>query len=177
MKTKESGVRLFYALWPDDATRAALIQLQAPMPGRITPAEDLHLTLVFLGTQPSAALPTLQAVLAALPASMLMLNVDCLGHFSKNGIIWAGMQCAPETLAALRYALLAALAQQNIAINQGARFKPHITLARDSGSDSAAQDMTPIIWRANHIALVQSTTTGSAPRYRLLASRRLEGTS
>lgn len=175
MKTQKSVQRLFYALWPDDTTRSALIKLQAPLQGRITPPEDLHLTLVFLGMQPTASLPALQALLAGLPSAAVTLNVDGLGHFPKSRIAWAGSQHPPATLEALRQALLAALAEQNIALDQGAHFKPHISLARDAAAASAAPDITPIIWRADHVALVQSTTTGSAPRYRLLASRRLEG--
>ncbi|WP_025916629.1 RNA 2',3'-cyclic phosphodiesterase [Herminiimonas sp. CN] len=174
MKTQKSVQRLFYALWPDDATRSALIKLQTPLQGRITPPEDLHLTLVFLGTQPTASLPALQALLAELPAAAIMLNVDCLGHFPKSRIAWAGSQHPPATLEALRQALLAALVEQNIAVDQGAHFKPHITLARNAVVPPAPE-ITAIVWRADHVALVQSTTTGSAPRYRLLASRRLEG--
>lgn len=172
LTTKERKVRIFYALWPDDATRSALIKLQAPMQGRITPAEDLHLTLVFLGTQAAASLPALQALMAKLPAAAITLKLDCLGYFPRNGVAWAGAQHVPDALAALNQALLAALAQQNIAVDHSARFKPHITLARNAPASAVAPDMAPIIWRANHVALVQST--GSAPRYRLLASHRLE---
>lgn len=176
MKSKERNVRLFYALWPGEATRAALVKLQASVQGRITPAEELHLTLAFLGTQPFAAVPTLQTLMAKLPAAAMTLKVDCLGYVPYNRIAWAGMQHAPDTILALRNALFATLVQQNIAINQSMHFKPHITLARDAAA-IAARDVTPILWRADHIALVQSNTGGSAPRYRLLASRRLKGTT
>ncbi|MDP3841798.1 MAG: RNA 2',3'-cyclic phosphodiesterase [Oxalobacteraceae bacterium] len=172
LKAKERKVRLFYALWPDDATRSALVRLQAPIQGRITPAEDLHLTLVFLGAQATASLPALQSVLAKLPPAAITLQLDCLGYFPRNGVAWAGAQHVPDALAALNQSLLAALAQHNIAVDQSARFKAHITLARNAPASAAAPDMTPIVWRADHVALVQST--GSAPRYRLLASRRLE---
>ncbi|MGV8892647.1 MAG: RNA 2',3'-cyclic phosphodiesterase [Burkholderiaceae bacterium] len=173
MKSNERNVRLFYALWPDDATRAALAMLQTYIQGRITPAEDLHLTLTFLGTQPFEALPVLQTLMAKLPAAAMTLKVDCLGYFSNNGIAWAGMQRVPDALFTLRHTLFAALAQQTIAVKQSMHFKPHITLARDAAA-IAARDVTPIIWRADHIALVQSNTGGNAPRYRLLASHQLE---
>lgn len=173
MQSKERNVRLFYALWPDDATRAALVKLQASVQGRITPAENLHLTLAFLGAQPCAVLPKLQALMAKLPAAAMTLKLDCLGYFPNNRIAWAGMQRAPDTILALRNALFATLVQQNIAINQSMHFKPHITLARDAAA-IAARDVTPILWRADHIALVQSNTGDNTPRYRLLASRRFK---
>ncbi|MEO8408454.1 MAG: RNA 2',3'-cyclic phosphodiesterase, partial [Oxalobacteraceae bacterium] len=151
----------------------ALVKLQAPIQGRMTAAEDLHLTLVFLGAMPAASLPALQALMAKLPAAAMTLNLDCPGYFARKAISWVGMQSPPDGLAALRHALLGALAQQNIIVDQGARFKPHITLARDAAATAAAPDMTPILWRADHIALVQSVATDAPPRYRLLASRRL----
>lgn len=173
MTTKERNLRLFYALWPDDATRSALAKLQAPLQGRVTLPEDLHLTLAFLGAQPAALLPVLQALMVKLPATAITLNLDCLGNFPRNGIGWAGMQSPPEGLVALRHALLNALAQHNIIIDQETRFKPHITLTRGAIAIAAVPDMTPIVWRADHIALVQSITADAPPRYRLLASRRL----
>ena len=171
---KERNLRLFYALWPDDATRSALIKRQTSIQGRATPPEDLHLTLVFLGAQPAPLLPALQALMEKLPAAAVTLNVDCRGYFPRKAISWVGMQSPPAGLAALRQALLGALAQQNIVVDQGARFKPHITLARNAIEAAAAPDMTPIVWRADHIALVQSTATDTPTRYRLLASRWLE---
>lgn len=169
---KTSDLRLFYALWPDEATRSALVKLQAPLQGRMTDARDLHLTLVFLGAQPAALLPALQALMNGLPAAAMTLPVDCLGCFSGKAIFWAGIQAPPAALIALQQALLRALAQHNISVDQNARFKPHITLARDAMA-TAVPDMTPVIWRADHIALVQSTAVGTTPCYRVLASRRL----
>lgn len=172
-KMKTSDLRLFYALWPDEATRSALVKLQAPLRGRMTDAQDLHLTLVFLGAQPAALLPTLQALMAELPAAAITLRVDYLGYFAKPGILWAGSHSPPEDLVTLHHGLLRALARHNIIVDHGARFTPHITLARDAIAAPAVPDITPIIWRADHIALVQSTTGGTASRYRLLASRPL----
>jgi 2'-5' RNA ligase len=168
---KERNVRLFYALWPDAATRSALIELQASIPGRLTPPEDLHLTLVFLGAQPAALLPTLQALMTELPASAMTLRLDYLGYFPKPAILWTGPQSPPEELVTLQHALLSALARNNILVDQGSRFTPHITLSRNTVAAAIAPPMTPITWRADHIALVQSATTGTASRYRLLASR------
>ena len=41
--------RLFYALWPDAAARAALAAWQASLGGAPTRPDKLHLTLAFLG--------------------------------------------------------------------------------------------------------------------------------
>lgn len=172
MNVKENNVRLFYALWPDEATRSALVKLQASIQGRMTHVQDLHLTLAFLGAQSPALLPVLQALMTRLPATAMTLPVDCIGYFPGKAICWAGIQAPPAALIALRQELLRALAQHNMIANQDTRFKPHITLARDAIA-AAVPDMTPVIWRADHIALVQSTADGTTPCYRVLASRRL----
>jgi 2'-5' RNA ligase len=44
--------RIFFALWPDNGVRSRLEQLAAMLPpgrGRAHAAEDLHLTLAFIG--------------------------------------------------------------------------------------------------------------------------------
>lgn len=168
------NLRLFYALWPDQATRAALMRLQSALTGRRIAPGNLHLTLAFLGMQSSALLPQLEHILSQLASPAIELVLDSLGYFPKHRIAWAGMQQVPEPLETLQQALTAALLQQQIRFDQLSRFKPHITLARAAHvpTDSACH---PIIWRADHIALVQSTTLADGPQYRVLASRRLKG--
>ena len=170
--TQPENLRLFYALWPDQATRSALARLQAGVAGRPVQAGNLHLTLAFLGMQSRALLPQLEQILSQLASPVIELAVDRLGYFPKNKIAWAGMQQVPEPLAILQQGLSTALLQQQIRFDQQSRFQPHITLARAAQmpGDSAC---TPIIWRADHLALVQSTTRADGPQYRILASRRL----
>lgn len=163
-------LRLFYALWPDQATRSVLMRLQSAVSGRPTTPENLHLTLAFLGMQSSALLPQLVHILSQLTSPVIELALDRLGYFAKHRIAWIGMQQVPEPLAALQQALITALQQQQIRFDQQASFKPHITLAR-AAHLPADTTCAPIIWCADHIALVQSTTHADGPQYRVLASR------
>lgn len=164
------NLRLFYALWPDQATRSALMHLQSGLTGRSIPPGNLHLTLAFLGMQPSTLLPQLEHILSQLASPVIELVLDRLGYFPKHKIAWSGMQQAPESLATLQQQLTAALLQQQIRFDQQSGFKPHITLAR-AAQLPAGTTCPPIIWRADHIALVQSTTHADGPQYRVLASR------
>lgn len=166
------SLRLFFALWPDDATRTALMQLQASMHGRIIPYENLHLTLVFLGRQPATLLPDLIEILMHCTSGTVALTLDRLGYFTRNRIAWAGTHQAPDALLQLVQELTQALALRGVALNALHGFKPHITLARDA---SPPPDMAfdPIVWRAGHIALVQSTTSAEGSTYQVLASRSL----
>ena len=166
-------LRLFFALWPDDATRAALMQLQAPMRGRTIPYSNLHLTLAFLGQQPAALLPDAKDVLSRLSAPAAMLSLDRVGYFPRNRIAWIGMHQVPDALVMLQQQLSEALTERGIAFDNQKKFKPHITLARDA---SLPPDLAfaPIPWRANHVALVQSVTKAEGAVYELVASRSLD---
>lgn len=171
--SKTESLRLFFALWPDDTTRTALMQLQAPLRGRLISYDNLHLTLAFLGQQPATLLPDLKEMLVHLTSMTATLTLDRLGYFTRNRIAWAGTHQAPDTLLQLAQELTQALARLGIRLNGPHGFKPHITLARDA---SLPPDIVfdPIIWRADRVALVQSTTAAEGSIYQVLASRSLD---
>src|SRR5688572_4527406 len=95
------NLRLFFALWPDDETRTALMQLQAPMQGRWIPYGNLHLTLAFLGMQPASVVATAKEILARLQPREETFIIDKVGYFPRNRVAWAGGHHVPEGLAAL----------------------------------------------------------------------------
>ena len=84
------ALRLFFALWPDEATRAKLAVLQEGISGRKVSAANLHLTLAFLGNQPRALLGDLAQVMQAQTPAPFTLRIDHYGYFSKPRIAWAG---------------------------------------------------------------------------------------
>ena len=159
--------RLFYALWPDDDTRAAFARIQAGMQGRLTPLRNLHMTLAFLGQQPSERLPILKRILADLPKMEMQLVLDRIGYFPRNRIAWIGMHQVPAALAALQRHLMEELEHHEIRLKDPSQFKPHITLARDAAAPLAIP-FNPIHWRVTQFALVQSTNGLEGPCYRLL---------
>lgn len=167
------SLRLFFALWPDDATRSALQQSQSVLGGRLVPYENLHLTLTFLGQQPAAVVPTLTDVLTHMPAAVLTLDLDRIGYFMRNRIVWAGSHRMPEALNVLHEELQQALRKQAVNFEAEQNFKPHITLARNAPPPPDT-GFTPVTWHADRIALAQSVTTPEGPVYRLIASRSLE---
>ena len=166
-------LRLFYALWPDKATRDALAMLQWSLQGRMVHPENLHITLAFLGDQPVYLLPILHAILERLDFPRMELTLDRLGYFAKSRIAWAGMNGVPPELTELQTALSKELKSHKIRHDERAEFTPHITLARKAtGPELAA--FTPINWQADHVALVHSPMDGGAGSlYRVLALKRL----
>lgn len=165
--------RLFFALWPDPASRAALARMQQQVAGRAVPAANLHLTLAFLGRQPGAALAPLRQILAELDCPALTLNIDCFGHFSGQRIAWAGMRAPPPALLALQAALVARLRLAGFEPDAHGPFRPHVTLARQAPAPELGCEpgCAPLLWPVRQLALLESGAADGL--YRVLASREL----
>ena len=164
--------RLFYALWPDADTRAALAAWQASLRGKPTRADKLHLTLAFLGQRPAGELLALLALLDTLPARAMALEFDHVGHFPRLAIAWAGLRQPSPALLQLRAACMSALAGQNLAPRvEHDRFTPHVTLARQAPPPAQGQAFAPIAWQAGELVLVESLK--SSGDYHIVARRTL----
>jgi 2'-5' RNA ligase len=170
--TKDT-MRLFYALWPDDATRTELMRLQANLHGRLTRYDNLHITLAFLGQQPTSLMPALKDLLGHLPKTAMKLTLDRVGYFPRNRIAWVGMHEIPDALLELQRKLTQGLLKKDVSFDSHSNFKPHITLARDANMPPDLV-FTPITWQANQVALVQSKAQPDGVSYRVLESRALD---
>ena len=166
------SLRLFYALWPDEPTRARLAELQADINGRKVDAANLHLTLAFLGNQPRDSLMLLEGILQSLMLNPFTLTIDEYGYFSKPRIVWAGPSSPPETLISLQCALWQSLLDNGVPLKLAAVFKPHVTLARDAERLDRVWT-NDLEWTVDTIALVESTAIPGGVRYRPVATRSL----
>jgi 2'-5' RNA ligase len=168
------ALRLFFALWPDEAARAALLGVQRrlgqPPGARPVAPENLHLTLAFLGMQPALLLPEIEAILARVAVPEMTLAIDHYGCFSRARIAWAGARRPPPALVAMHQELMTALRQSGIGHDKAATFRPHISLLRNAVCDSGPV-AEPFRWHAPRLALVHSTTTPGGPIYRVVAQR------
>ncbi len=152
----ETRRKLFFALWPDPATRAALAALLPLVQGRRIPPDKLHLTLAFLGQQDEARVPALLDILARLDIPPMHLQVDCFGYFARPHIAWAGMTRPPAALLAMQRQLMEALTAAGFDPATHGEFKPHITLAREAKQAPTDAAFAPVTWRASQVALVES---------------------
>jgi len=154
-----AGIRLFFALWPDDAVREALThwakRLHQACGGRMTRPQNLHLTLAFLGETEAGRLAELKQAAGRVAPRAFALVLDEPGYWKHNRIAWAGAAKDPDTLltmvADLRSALLAARF----------RFDPkpfvsHVTLVRKGNSPRELPRLAPIVWRGTGFALIRS---------------------
>ncbi len=124
--------RLFIALELPAGCREALAAVAEPIPGlRWVPADQLHLTMVFLGNVDVEAERRLRDRLAELQLPPFKLRLHGVGMFRgrQRAVIWAGVDDVHDVLTALHGEVHRALAAARIELNPSS-FDPHITLAR-----------------------------------------------
>lgn len=156
------SLRLFMALWPDGATRAALQEQAAlwswPAGARCTRPERLHLTLHFLGPVPPERVPALQERLRV-PWSGCTLELDRPATW-PGGIAVLEASRVPPPLAQLHAALAARLPALGLAVDPRP-WRPHVTLARKAAGARPPAPSAPLQWRlAPPVLLVQSLPAG-----------------
>lgn len=162
--------RLFFALWPDDSVRHALLHWQTQnLPGdvRWQHRADLHLTLSFLGQVEEQRIAGLRDVGAAQCSAAFTLQIDEIGYWPRPQVLWAGPRVPGEQLVELHARLVSDLEALGFA-REERPFRPHITLARKVRERPISAVLAPLQWEVRELALVESRA-GAAPHYRLLA--------
>lgn len=162
--------RLFFALWPDDATRHALDRtgkwLHQHWGGRRMRADTLHLTLAFLGNTPTEARDALLPHIDTIRAGAFELALDRPGAWPHNRIGWLGCSEPPAALTDLAEQLRGALRESRTAFD-ARPFVPHVTLLRNTPG-GAAPACTPVRWRVDSFVLVASRTEADGARYEVI---------
>jgi 2'-5' RNA ligase len=157
LEVRPTTNRLFLALWPDAAVRHQLKEWRDawtwPRGASPVHADKLHVTLHFLGNQPSDSLPALLDGLAVpFTPFRLQLGVAELWH---NGIAVLSPSAPPAELLDLHARLSAAL--PGLGLQPEARaFRPHVTMARRARGAGIPQSGPQIDWAIDHYALVES---------------------
>ena len=168
-------MRLFFALWPDDAVRAELAgwsrELHVACGGRPTRSENLHLTVAFLGKVDDACVAEVERTASEVSPKAVSLVLDQPGYWKQNRIAWAGASLVPHELEALVSGLRGALAKSRIRFD-AKPFVSHVTLLRDAREPLAMPALAPIEWRLDGFALVQSVSLRQGSRYEIRKSWR-----
>ena len=148
-------MRLFIAINLSPQMKAALTDAQRAMfnrgvRGNFTPAENLHLTLAFIGEYPSA-----EAVMDALTCvafTPFELALDGVGRFGD--LWWAGLRESAALTAVVRR-IRRAIAENDIPFDRK-RFSPHITLLRRASREAAGIAIQPASMTVRTISLMSS---------------------
>ncbi|EPC00777.1 hypothetical protein L861_13380 [Litchfieldella anticariensis FP35 = DSM 16096] len=166
-------MRLFFALWPDDALRHELValarQAQGICGGRRPRDEAMHLTLAFLGEVSPVQASQLVAMTQQFHCPAGQWTLDRYGHFKRGGILWLGSQFPAPALDVLQARLWQALAEYEFT-PPSRPFLPHITLLRKARRPSwASLPDVHLDWRYHQLKLIQSVADGAGRRYVSLA--------
>jgi len=168
--------RLFFALWPDTETRAALARETRKAVrrcgGRPVPPANYHLTLAFLGNQPVDLFDAIVAAAATVRAAPFELTLERYGHWPKPRVLWIGPSAmspdgpgndvaAPAALASQLWDRLEALGMRR----EPRPFRAHVTLARKVAALPEVPSPEPLIWHASSFALIESMTEPSGAVY------------
>jgi 2'-5' RNA ligase len=170
-KAAKGKRRLFFALWPDDATRVAIRHATREAVrragGRAIPPENYHLTLAFLGAQPESRLSAILRVAGDIQPPRGELRLEHLGHFARARVLWLGPARTPESLRDFARALWDGLEPIGIA-RERRPFAAHLTLARKANR-LPNMSVCPLEWRYRGFALIESVTDPRGARYEILA--------
>jgi len=162
------GLRLFFALWPDDAVREALAgwatRLHQACGGRMTRPQSLHITLAFLGDTEAARLAELKAAAGRVAPRPFELVLDEPGYWKHNRIAWAGASQVPEALQATVAELRSALRAAGFHFD-AKPFVAHVTLVRKGNAPRELPRLAPIVWRDTGFALIRSVTGPNGSDY------------
>ncbi|MDO8436946.1 MAG: RNA 2',3'-cyclic phosphodiesterase [Nitrosomonadaceae bacterium] len=133
---REETARVFFAIWPDAAAQRRLAELaerlETVCEGRKVRAENIHLTLVFLGEVSVDRLDALcQAASEVQGAGARAFDfaVEEICYWKHNRIAYAGTAKVPQGLLDLVSALQSALSAAGFSFDRQA-YVPHITLVR-----------------------------------------------
>lgn len=169
MQRAGAGARLFFALWPDAALQARLAAWArgAAGQGRAMRRENIHLTLAFLGETPAARIPDLAALARGIEFPPIRLELDRVGYWKHNRIVWCGAERDPPALTALVDALRNGLDAAAIAYDHKP-FVSHLTLLRNAPGLQQVPPWETLVWEARDFALVQSATIDGRVTYPVL---------
>lgn len=176
-------VRTFVAVELPDVQRLALAKFinswRKPEDGvRWVPAENLHLTLRFLGNVPATEIEALSRTLEEVVASLFSFEL-CFGKpgaFPSRGaprILWMGLEGDWETLRELHETIENAVTRLGFE-SAKERFSPHITLGRVRPNRRASLASVPALsetpaFAVHTASLMASNLTPQGAQYARLA--------
>lgn len=164
--------RLFFALWPDETTQQDLAGLFELLPpgGKPVALENLHITLVFLGSASETQQAELMAGAGRIDCEPFTLSLDQLTWWRKPRIIQASPAETPEVLQRLVSSLRQLAAECGFTVDHRP-YEAHVTLARKVRSAKDLPQPAPFTWPVDNFSLVQSDTLPEGARYEVIWRR------
>jgi len=165
-------MRLFLALWPNAGVVRQIRALGQELfdersSGRPVAADNLHITLQFLGQVEASQLDCIRQAAADIRFPAFELQLDHLGHWPRPRVAWLGCHQVPEALVSLVQSLNAGLSRCGFT-PEARPYHPHLTLRRKV-RQATPREIDPIPWHVEEFVLAQSNTLPEGVRYQVLA--------
>ncbi|MEN8214712.1 MAG: RNA 2',3'-cyclic phosphodiesterase [Pseudomonadota bacterium] len=164
--------RLFFALRPGPQVRSQLVQIQRACRqsrARLHRAENLHVTLAFLGMVDQQRYQAMCQMASRLSEGAFTLELDHTGYWRRPGILWCAPTQTPAPLAALVRHLWEGLERLGFEPEQHS-YRPHVTLMRKAAPVKQRQLDMPVVWPVSHFELMCSHHREGAHHYETLNS-------
>jgi RNA 2',3'-cyclic 3'-phosphodiesterase len=164
--------RVFFALWPDDAARAAIVRATRDAVrasgGRPVAKERLHITVAFLGELTAAGLEAARSA-PPIPVGPFELTLDAVGVWPESRILWLAPSAPSEALFDLEGGLWDALATRGFR-PEDRIYRPHMTLVRRAKPIETTVELAvePVRFAVRDLALVESFPDGRRVHYEVL---------
>jgi 2'-5' RNA ligase len=163
--------RLFFALWPEPQQQHAWADLAEsllpPGRGRLLPAQNLHITLLYLGEVESEIRLMLEQKADAIQAKLFELKLERFGHWRRPQVLWWGPKQTPEPLQQLVDSLRQVAQACGIEVEHRP-YQAHLTLARKVRHAPGRISAEPYEWQVDEFALVRSTLLPEGAHYEVL---------
>lgn len=165
--------RIFFAIWPDNDAQKRLaglakqLRLESLCGGRKIKAENIHLTLVFVGKVNPDSLKALYDAgdrINQLSSPAFDLVIDEIRYWKHNHIVYLAPGKVPHELVNLEKALRDAISTAGFSLEQRA-YTPHITLMRNALCQALPELAEPIPWRVREWTMIKSEQTSNGSVY------------
>lgn len=133
-------------------------------------SETLHLTLAFLGDQSAERVGELIEIARRIEFAPIAVNMDTVGCWMHNRIVWAGCAAVPPQLTALADTLKGHLAAAAFPLD-ARDFTAHTTLVRNAIRRPAPRSFDAISWQVKELVLVASQRNTHGAHYHVLERR------
>jgi RNA 2',3'-cyclic 3'-phosphodiesterase len=163
--------RLFFALWPPDAFRAQILQRTGAIArasgGRLIPAENFHVTVLFLGDVLRSRIELVQSAADAAAAEGFELWLDQIESWPGSKVACLTSPATPAPLSVLVRQLRFNLLEHQIK-PPAQELRPHLTLVRKLPRLRPAVPIAPMRWEVEDFVLVDSQVSSAGSTYTVI---------
>lgn len=168
--SEDATQRLFFALWPGAEVREELARLSREHTGKTgkqVRVENLHITLVFLGSVGLGVRECIEAGADTVQGRSFTLVLNEMGWWPRPRVLWTGPSEMPVALSSLVGDLKRVC--QNCSLEPEKRpYRAHLTLARKVRKAPRSQTIEAIEWPVSEFCLVASQTLPTGAEYDVL---------